>query len=55
MRQYKIQINKSIIDNMKKGQKHFRENEKLENNYNIIYDIDTKDNIRLVHRRQEMP
>lgn len=40
---------------MKKGLKHFRENEKLENLYNIIYDIDTKDNIRLVHRRQEMP
>lgn len=38
---------------MKKGLKHFRENEKLENLYNIIYDIDTKDNIRLVHRRQK--
>ena len=37
MRQYKIQINKNIIDNMKKGLKHFRENEKLENLYNIIY------------------
>jgi hypothetical protein len=40
---------------MKKGLKHFRENEKLENLYNIIYNIDTKDNIRLVHRRKEMP
>lgn len=25
---------------MKKGLKHFRENEKLENLYNIIYNID---------------